>query len=477
MQIGIDEGATAVVDGRGFTLEGHEGGFFAGATLFDNVTSDMRIYKEEIFGPVLQVVRAADYEEALRLPTEHEYGNGVSIFTRDGDTARDFTARVNVGMVGVNVPIPVPIAYHTFGGWKRSVFGDLNQHGPDSFRFYTKTKTVTAALAFRQEGRDQPLRHPHDELIGTLSMFTLTDDERAIRDTARDFAAEHLAPNAVEWDQTKHFPVDVLRKAASLGMGGIYIREDVGGSELSRVDAARIFEELAKGDPSIAAYISIHNMVTWMIDQFGNDEQRHKWVPGLCSMDQLGSYCLTEPGAGSDAAGLSTKAVRDGDDYILNGVKQFISGAGTSDVYVVMARTGSAGAKGISAFIVPKDSPGLSFGANEVKMGWNAQPTRQVIFEDVRVPAANMLGEEGSGFRIAMKGLNGGRLNIAACSVGGAQAALEKAVAYLVDRKAFGSALIESQALQFQLADMRTELEAARTLLWRARRRTRRRSA
>ena len=229
-------------------------------------------------------------------------------------------------------------------------------------------------------------------------------------------------------------------------MGGIYIREDVGGSELSRVDAARIFEELAKGDPSIAAYISIHNMVTWMIDQFGNDEQRHKWVPGLCSMDQLGSYCLTEPGAGSDAAGLSTKAVRDGDDYILNGVKQFISGAGTSDVYVVMARTGSAGAKGISAFIVPKDSPGLSFGANEVKMGWNAQPTRQVIFEDVRVPAANMLGEEGSGFRIAMKGLNGGRLNIAACSVGGAQAALEKAVAYLVDRKAFGSALIESQA-------------------------------
>ncbi|MGC0363161.1 alkylation response protein AidB-like acyl-CoA dehydrogenase [Rhodococcus sp. 27YEA15] len=299
-------------------------------------------------------------------------------------------------------------------------------------------------------------------------MFTLTDDERAIRDTARDFAAEHLAPNAVEWDQTKHFPVDVLRKAASTGMGGIYIREDVGGSELTRVDAARIFEELAKGDPSIAAYISIHNMVTWMIDSFGNDEQRHKWVPGLCAMDQLGSYCLTEPGAGSDAAGLSTKAVRDGDDYVLNGVKQFISGAGTSDVYIVMARTGAAGPKGISAFIVPKDSPGLSFGANEIKMGWNAQPTRQVILEDVRVPAANLLGEEGGGFRIAMKGLNGGRLNIAACSVGGAEAALEKAVAYLVDRKAFGSALIESQALQFQLADMRTELEAARSLLWRA---------
>ncbi|AOW93062.1 acyl-CoA dehydrogenase [Rhodococcus sp. WMMA185] len=299
-------------------------------------------------------------------------------------------------------------------------------------------------------------------------MFTLTDDERAIRDTARDFAAEQLAPHAVEWDQAKHFPVDVLRKAASLGMGGIYIRGDVGGSELTRVDAARIFEQLATGCPSIAAYISIHNMVTWMIDRFGTDEQRRIWVPGLCAMDQLGSYCLTEPGAGSDAAALSTRAVRDGDDFVLNGVKQFISGAGTSDVYVVMARTGDSGPKGISAFIVPKDSPGLSFGANEVKMGWNAQPTRQVVFDDVRVPVANLLGPEGGGFRIAMSGLNGGRLNIAACSIGGAQAALDKAVAYLAERKAFGSALIDSQALQFQIADMRTELEAARTLLWRA---------
>ncbi|MEU2003653.1 isobutyryl-CoA dehydrogenase [Rhodococcus sp. NPDC019627] len=299
-------------------------------------------------------------------------------------------------------------------------------------------------------------------------MFTLTDDERAISETARDFAAEQLAPYAVEWDQSKHFPVDVLRKAASLGMGGIYIREDVGGSELTRVDAARIFEQLARGCPSIAAYISIHNMVTWMIDRFGTEEQRRAFVPGLCAMDQLGSYCLTEPGAGSDAAALSTRAVRDGDSYVLNGVKQFISGAGTSDVYVVMARTGEGGPKGISAFIVPKESAGLSFGPNEVKMGWNAQPTRQVIFEDVRVPAANLLGTEGGGFRIAMAGLNGGRLNIAACSVGGGQAALEKAVAYLADRKAFGAPLLESQALQFQLADMRTELEAARTLLWRA---------
>ncbi|MFC4605779.1 acyl-CoA dehydrogenase family protein [Rhodococcus kronopolitis] len=299
-------------------------------------------------------------------------------------------------------------------------------------------------------------------------MFTLTDDERAISDTAREFAAECLAPNAIEWDQNKHFPVDVLRKAAALGMGGIYVSEDVGGSGLTRLDAVRIFEQLATGDPSIAAYVSIHNMVTWMIDTYGTDEQRHRWVPGLCSMDQLGSYCLTEPGAGSDAAALSTKAVRDGDDYVLTGVKQFISGAGTSEVYVVMARTGAPGPRGISAFVVPKGADGLSFGANEKKMGWNAQPTRQVVLDGVRVPAANLLGNEGDGFRIAMSGLNGGRLNIAACSVGGAQAALTKAVEYLAQRKAFGAALLDSQALQFQLADMRTELEAARTLLWRA---------
>ncbi len=299
-------------------------------------------------------------------------------------------------------------------------------------------------------------------------MFTLTDDERAISDTARDFADEFLAPNAIEWDQSKYFPVEVLRKAASVGMGGIYIGEDVGGSALTRIDAVRIFEQLATGDPSIAAYLSIHNMVTWMIDTYGDDEQRRAWVPGLCSMDQLGSYCLTEPGAGSDAAALSTKAVRDGEDYVLNGVKQFISGAGASDIYVVMARTGEPGPKGISAIVVPKESAGLSFGANEKKMGWNAQPTRQVVFEDVRVPATNLLGNEGDGFRIAMNGLNGGRLNIAACSVGGAQSALDKAVAYLLERKAFGARLLDSQALQFRLADMHTELEAARTLLWRA---------
>lgn len=299
-------------------------------------------------------------------------------------------------------------------------------------------------------------------------MFTLDEDERAIRDTAREFADEFLAPNALEWDEHKHFPVDVLRKAGPLGLGGIYVREDLGGSGLRRLDAVRIFEQLATGCPSVAAYISIHNMATWMIDAYGTEEQRTRWLPGLTSMELLGSYALTEPGVGSDAAALSTRAVRDGDDYILNGAKQFISGAGANDVYVMMVRTGEDGARGISALIIPADTPGLSVGPNEKKMGWNAQPTRQVILEDARVPVANRLGEEGDGFRIAMNGLNGGRLNIAACSMGGAQAALEKTVPYLTQRQAFGKALVRNQALQFQLADMRTELEAARTLLWRA---------
>ncbi|WP_280493303.1 acyl-CoA dehydrogenase family protein, partial [Nocardia asiatica] len=299
-------------------------------------------------------------------------------------------------------------------------------------------------------------------------MFALDDDEKAIRDTARGFADEFLAPNALEWDEQKHFPVDVLRKAGPLGLGGIYVREDVGGSALRRLDAVRIFEQLATGCPAIAAYISIHNMATWMIDRYGDDSQRDHWLPRLTSMELLASYALTEPGVGSDAAALSTKAVRDGDDYVFNGAKQFISGAGATDVYVVMARTGDAGARGISAFIVPADTPGITFGANEKKMGWNAQPTRQVIFTDARVPAANRLGAEGDGFRIAMNGLNGGRLNIAACSVGGAQAALDKTVPYLAERHAFGKPLLRNQALQFELADMRIELEAARTLLWRA---------
>ncbi|MET0604897.1 MAG: isobutyryl-CoA dehydrogenase [Beijerinckiaceae bacterium] len=301
-----------------------------------------------------------------------------------------------------------------------------------------------------------------------MTAFALTEDQIAIRDMARDFASETLAPRAVEWDEKKHFPVDEMRAAAALGMGGVYVREDVGGSGLGRMESALIFEALATGCPTVSAYISIHNMSAWMIDRFGSDEQRRRFLPKLCTMEHLASYCLTEPGAGSDAAALKTKAVRDGDHYVLDGVKQFISGAGVSDVYVTMLRTGDAGATGISTLVVEKDAPGLSFGANEKKMGWNAQPTRQVIFENCRVPAANRLGEEGIGFRIAMAGLDGGRLNIAACSLGGAQAALDKSLAYMNERKAFGKKLDEFQALQFRLADMATELEAARTFLWRA---------
>ncbi|MBT2514731.1 acyl-CoA dehydrogenase family protein [Arthrobacter sp. ISL-30] len=299
-------------------------------------------------------------------------------------------------------------------------------------------------------------------------MFELNEDQQAMVQMVRDFASEALAPNAAKWDETKHFPVDVLQEAGALGMGGIYVQEKFGGSGLTRSDAVLIFEELAKGDTTIAAYISIHNMVVWMIDTFGNDQQRAQWVPQLASMEALGSYCLTEPGAGSDAAALSTKAVRDGDEYVLNGVKQFISGAGASSFYIVMARTADTGSRGITAIVVPADTPGLSFGANEKKMGWNAQPTRQVIFEDVRVPVANRLGEEGSGFGIAMRGLNGGRINMGACSLGGGQVALDKSVAYLKQRSAFGGPLINQQALLFQLADMETELESARTLLRRA---------
>ncbi|GAA4810010.1 acyl-CoA dehydrogenase family protein [Tomitella cavernea] len=298
--------------------------------------------------------------------------------------------------------------------------------------------------------------------------FALSEDERAIVDTARDFAAEHVAPHALDWDRDKHFPVDVLRKGAAMGMGGIYVGEDVGGSGLRRIDAARIFAEIAAACPATAGYISIHNMVAWMIDSYGSEEQRRRWLPGLCAMDLLGSYCLTEPGAGSDAAALRTRAVREGDHYVLDGVKQFISGAGVSDVYVVMARTGSADPRGVSAFVVEKGAEGLSFGANESKMGWNCQPTRQVILDGVRVPAANLLGGEGSGFAIAMNGLNGGRINIAACSLGGARAAFEQTAAYLREREAFGAPLSTSPVLQGKLADMATDLEAARLMLWRA---------
>jgi len=300
-------------------------------------------------------------------------------------------------------------------------------------------------------------------------MYTTATEERAaLVEAVRDFAETALAPNAGDWDAEKHFPVDVLRQAGELGLGGIYVREDVGGSGLSRQDAVAIFEEIAKGDTTIAAYISIHNMVVWMIDTFGNDEQRLRWIPRLASMEDLGSYCLTEPGAGSDAAAITTNARREGDEYVINGVKQFISGAGSSAVYVVMARTGEPGPKGISAIVVPDGTPGLSFGPNERKMGWNAQPTRQVIFEDVRVPVGNRLSEEGAGFRIAMKGLNGGRVNMGACSLGGAQWALDRAVRYVHERFTFGEPLAAKQSIVFTVADMETELQAARALLQRA---------
>ncbi|MEU6237714.1 acyl-CoA dehydrogenase family protein [Kitasatospora sp. NPDC047058] len=300
------------------------------------------------------------------------------------------------------------------------------------------------------------------------AVHDLTEDQRAIAETTRAFADEYLAPNAVEWDQAKHFPVDVLRKAAGVGLAGVYVREDAGGSGLSRLEGVVAFEALATGCPSIAAYLSIHNMVGWMIDRYGSAGQRSRWLPGLCTAEHLGSYCLTEPGAGSDAAAIATRAVRDGGHWVLDGVKQFISGAGDFRIYVVMARTGGPGAGGVSAFVVERDDPGVSFGPNEKKMGWNAQPTRQVLLDGVRLPADRLLGAEGEGFRIAMSGLNGGRLGIAACSLGGAQAALERATGYLADREAFGARLLHAQALQFRLADMATELEAARALLWRA---------
>ena len=299
-------------------------------------------------------------------------------------------------------------------------------------------------------------------------LFALSEDHVAIRDMARDFADAQIAPHAIEWDEKKHFPVAVMREAAALGMASIYVRESHGGSGLGRLDAALIFEALATGCPTTAAFLSIHNMVAWIVDHFGDDAQRARFLPDLVSMKSVAAYCLTEPGSGSDAAALKTKALRDGDHYIVDGVKQFISGAGAADLYAVMVRTGGDGPSGISTLLIEKDTPGLSFGAEERKMGWNAQPTRQVIMENCRVPVAHRVGPEGTGFKIAMAGLDGGRLNIAACSLGGAQSALEKSLAYMNERVAFGKKLQDFQALQFRLADMATELEVARTFLWRA---------
>jgi alkylation response protein AidB-like acyl-CoA dehydrogenase len=298
--------------------------------------------------------------------------------------------------------------------------------------------------------------------------FELSEEQRAFQEMARQFAAARLAPQAPVWDEECIFPVDVLREAGALGLGGIYTAEECGGSGLCRLDAAIIFEELAAGCTSTAAYISIHNMVAWMIDAFGSAEQRGRWLPDLAAMTRLASYGLTEPGAGSDAASLSTRAKRSGDNYVLNGSKAFISGAGASDLYACMVRTGGEGPDGISCVVVERGAPGLSFGKQEKKLGWHSQPTALVLFEDCRVPTDQRIGEEGAGFRIAMQGLDGGRINIAACSLGAARACLDKARAHLLERRQFGRRLADFQALQFKLADMATELDAARLMVWRA---------
>jgi len=298
--------------------------------------------------------------------------------------------------------------------------------------------------------------------------FSLTDDQRAIEDAARAFAAAELAPHSARWDEEHIFPVDVMRHAAALGFGGLYVAEDVGGSALGRLDASIVFEQLSYGDVATAAFISIHNMASWMIDRFGSDDLRRRYLPRLTTMELIASYCLTEPGSGSDAAALGTTAKLDGDHYVLNGSKAFISGAGTSDIYVVMVRTGGLGPKGISAVVVENGTPGLSFGAQEKKMGWNAQPTAQVNFDDCRVPVENRIGAEGEGFRFAMAGLDGGRINIASCSLGGAALALDLAKDHLTTRKQFGNPLSDFQGLQWRLADMATELDAARLMVRRA---------
>jgi alkylation response protein AidB-like acyl-CoA dehydrogenase len=298
--------------------------------------------------------------------------------------------------------------------------------------------------------------------------FELSEEQRAFAAVARTFAREEMMPFARAWDEGEVFPVDALRKAAALGFGAVTVRDDVGGSALSRLDSTIIFEELAQGCTSTAAYISIHNMAAWMIDAFGGDAQRRRFVPKLASMEHFASYCLTEPGSGSDAASLVTRAARDGEHYVLNGAKAFISGGGVSDIYVVMARTGGEGPRGISCIVVEKGTPGLSFGAQEKKLGWKSQPTAMVLFDDCRVPVENRIGEEGQGFRIAMAGLDGGRLNIAACSIGGAQFCLDRTIEHMRERKQFGTRLADFQALGFRIADYATELEAARLMVRRA---------
>ncbi|MEY3834035.1 MAG: hypothetical protein RLZZ130_1513 [Pseudomonadota bacterium] len=298
------------------------------------------------------------------------------------------------------------------------------------------------------------------------NQFELTDDQIAIQDMARKFTADAITPFAAEWDEKSHYPVDVWKAAGELGFGAIYVSEESGGTGLGRLEAALIMEAMAYGCPATSAFISIHNMAAWMIDCFGSAELKARYLPDLVSMEKIASYCLTEPGSGSDAAALKTSARRDGEYYVLNGTKQFISGAGYNDVYVVMVRTGEEKTKGVTCLVVDKDTPGLSFGAPEKKLGWNASPTAQVIFEDCRVPVANRVGAEGDGFRFAMMGLDGGRLNIGACSLGGAQRCLDETIAYTKERQQFGQPVADFQNTQFMLADMATDLEAARALLY-----------
>ena len=301
-----------------------------------------------------------------------------------------------------------------------------------------------------------------------MSQFDLTDEQRQIQEMAQAFTADAITPHAAEWDEKHIFPRDTIRQAAELGFGSIYVSEESGGIGLGRLEAALIMEAMAYGCPSTSAFISIHNMASWMIDRFGSDTVKQKYLPSLVTMERMGSYCLTEPSSGSDAAALKTRALKDGDSYVVSGSKAFISGGGENEVYVVMARTGQEGPKGISCLVIEKDMPGVSFGAQEKKLGWHSQPTAQVNFDEVRVPAENLVGAEGEGFRIAMMGLDGGRLNIGACSLGGAQRCLDEAVKYTKDRKQFGQPIADFQATQFTLADMETELQAARTLLYAA---------
>lgn len=327
--------------------------------------------------------------------------------------------------------------------------------------------SAAVRLLFRKS-RQVNLFSRHASILTGKSLdasYGLTDEQKEFQKVALDFAENEMKPNMRTWDEKEIFPVDTLRKAASLGFGGIYIREDVGGSNLSRLDSSVIFESLATGCVSTTAYISIHNMCAWMIDEFGNDDQRHRVVPDLCTMDRFASYCLTEPSVGSDAANLETKAVKHGDQYILNGSKSFISGAGESGIYIVMVRTGEKGSKGISCLMVDGNTPNMSLGAKEKKVGWNSQPTHIVTFEDSPVPVSNLIGKEGEGFNIAMKGLNGGRINIASCSLGAAWSAIELTTQYMKERWAFGQPLEQFQYLRFKIAEMATDLVASRLMV------------